>query len=496
MLPTFLGLETARRSLHAQRLALEVAGHNIANANTPGYSRQVARLAATAPWEFPGINRSTLAGHVGTGVHVKQIVRMKNDFIQHQMNVETQAQGYWETRGEILRQIELTFGEPSDVGIRSAIDLFWESLQELSQNPESLTIRTVVRERALAMADTIRATYQQLASLRDRLDSEVRSKVGEINALGAQIAAVNKEIVAALSVKDLPNDLLDRRDQLIAQLSKLTDIRVVERSGSLIAVTIGGVTLVDGFESRSIVAVDLNNDGFAELRWEGTGLEVTTRSGALHALIEGRDQEIPSYIEQLNELARTLITRVNEVHREGYGLGETFDPGQYQPFNPDGEPAPAPAGRNFFKDASDDPSYVERAAELIALADAIMTDPGNIAASRNGAVGDGDNALRLAQLKHERMYHDGKATPTDYLAAIVSGLGVDAQEAERMIEHQGVLLGHLEQLNLSVSGVSLDEEMTNLIQFQHAYAAASRLVTTLDEAIDIIINRMGLVGRG
>jgi len=495
MRATFTGLEIARRSLQAHRFAMDVTGHNIANANTPGYSRQIARLVSTDPYTSPSFNMPAFSGQLGTGVRVAEIVRMKDEFVQQQIVAETQTLGYWSTRDSILRELELTFLEPSESGIRNTLDQFFIALQELSTNPESRAVRALVRERAIVLADTIRTTYQQLDPLRKQLDSEIRAKVSEINSIAAQIADITREISMVIASGDMPNDLFDKRENLVRELARIADITVIERSHGHLVIGIGGVSLVDGVHHREIVAADTDGDGFADLTWSGTNIGVSLRSGELAALVEGRDELIPGYMDMLNDFARDLIVRVNEIHNAGYGLYDAFDPNQYEPIDPDGGPPPAPPGRDFFKDDSDDPKYLEFAAAYISLADDILADASNIAASFNGAIGDGSNALRLASLKDERFMSNGTSTPGDYFSSMISELGVQAQKAARMVEHQEVLLGHLERLDASVSGVSLDEELTKLVQYQHAFAAASRLITTVDEAIDVIINRMGLVGR-
>lgn len=491
MRTTFFGIEIGRRAIQAQRLGLDVTGHNIANANTPGYSRQVARLRTTTPYTAPAFNRPLAPGQIGTGVKVDQIIRMHDSFIQFQINSENHALGYWEKRQQVLEELELTFLEPTDVGIRNALDQFWQSLQDLSKNPENAAVRSVVRERALVLTETVRNTYAQFDPLRKNLDSQIRAAVTRINALGDQIAALNAEIRKVIVAGDTPNDLFDKRDMLIEELSGLVDVQVVERHSGMIAVAIGGVTLVDGLSHRSIEVHDDPSTGFASLYWSGTNKEVSIASGELRALFQMRDVEVPGYMEALNEFARGLIERINAIHEQGYGLYDTFDPNDY----PDPSAYPAPPGRRFFKDATDDPSYLTNAAEKFSLSDDILADAGHIAASLNGTAGDGSNALRLAQIQQEPLFSGGRATPGEYLGALVAGLGVKSQMASSMVEHQAVLIGHLERLRASVSGVSIDEEMTNLIQFQHAYTAAARVITTVDEAIDTIINRMGLVGR-
>lgn len=483
MRSTFFGIEIGRRAIQTHRLGLDVTGHNIANANTPGYSRQVARLGTTTPYTAPAFNRPATPGQVGTGVHVMQIMRMHDAFIQQQINTELHAQGYWEKRQQILEELELNFLEPTDVGIRTALDLFWESLQDLSKNPESMAARSVVRERALVLTETVRNTYAQFDPLRKNLDLQIRANVTRINSLAQRIAQLNGEIRQVLAAGDTPNDLYDTRDMLIEELSRIADIQVIDREGGMVAVTIGGVTLVEGVNYRAIEVSNAPDTGFAELTWSGTNLSVQFKSGEMKALFDARDELIPHYMEQLNEFVRALIKEINDIHREGYGLTDT-------PVDP-----PEGAGRLFFNDGSVDPSYEAHAAANFSLHQDILEDINKIAASKNGTAGDGSIALEMAQVKHKGLLQLNGATLGEFLGATVAGLGVQSEAATAMVQHQEVVLGHLERLRASVSGVSIDEELTNLIQFQHAYAAAARLVTTIDETIDTIINRMGLVGR-
>lgn len=488
MRTSFFGLEIGRRAIQAQRVGLDVTAHNIANANTPGYSRQVARLRTAAPYTVPAFNRPGTVGQMGTGVKVDQIVRMHDSFVQFQINQESQARGYWEKRQQVLEELELLFLEPTDVGLRNAVDQFWQALQDLSRSPESEATRAVVRERAMVLTETVRNTYAQFHPLLRNIDSQIRSGAARINALGEQIARINAEIRKVIAAGDSPNDLLDQRDMLIEELAGLVDVNVIDRGGGMVAVAIGGVTLVEGISWRSIEVHEEPGTGMATLLWEGTQKPVQISSGELGALFEARDVDIPEYMEQLNEFARTLIKTINEIHEEGYGLNDLDDLNNEPPVE-DG------AGRRFFKDERDDPSYMTNAAEFFSLSDDILLDVGNIAASRNGEEGDGSNAMRMAQALQQPLFGGGRVTPGEYLGSMVASIGVKSEMAMSMRQHQEVLIGHLERLRASVSGVSLDEEMANMVQFQHAYTAAARLITTVDEAIDTIINRMGLVGR-
>ncbi|MFS8534695.1 MAG: flagellar hook-associated protein FlgK, partial [Limnochordales bacterium] len=229
MRPTFFGLDIARRALQAQMRALDVVGHNIANANTPGYSRQVAIFATTPPYPAPMLNSMIQAGQVGTGVQIEAIRRLRDQFVEMQLRNETESLGRWNARYEALKQVELFLAEPSDYGLRDALDQFWQSLQDLHQQPESDAARAVVRERALLLAASFQHVHKQLTDLRLDLNRLVELEVQKINTLSERLANINAQIHRVHLSGHEPNDLLDQRDQLILELAEIVDISVLER---------------------------------------------------------------------------------------------------------------------------------------------------------------------------------------------------------------------------------------------------------------------------
>lgn len=467
MYSTFGGLETARRALFAQQRVLDVTSHNIANADTPGYSRQRVTLSATRPIPAIGFQRTPGAGQIGTGVQVAAIKRQTDAFIEAEIQREISDFGYWTQRYEILHQLEVTMMEPSDVGIRAALDKYWDALQGLHKDPSSMAARAVVREQAAVLTDTIRHVRQSLVPLQRELDAAIRRNVIHLNSLGQQVAALNAEIAQARSVGYEPNDLLDRRALLIKEMSEIAGVKVATRTQGMIAVSIGGITLVDGTEFRQMQLIDdPQRDGLVRVVWDGLDRDVNFQGGQMRALMEGRDELIPQQMAHLDAFAKQLIEATNEVHRKGYGLAGT-------------------TGLNFFAgtDARD-----------IRLSDDI-SDLRNIAASADGSPGDGTNALEMARLKQAHLMENGTASLGDFYSSVISRLGVQGQKAERMQEHQGVVMQHLTMLREAVSGVNFDEEMSNIVMAQHAYVAAARVMSALDEALETLITRVGIVGR-
>jgi flagellar hook-associated protein 1 FlgK len=472
MISTFLGIETAMRAIMAQRKATETAGHNIANANTPGYSRQRVNLTGSFdPYAVPSLGRPELPGQLGTGVRITDIERVRDQFLDLQVRNESANLGYWEVKRDGLQKVEVILNEPGDNGLNNIMTAFWNAWQELSKNPESLAVRSEVRQRGITLAETIQHLHRQLTQLQADLNFNVGVTVDKINTIATQLADLNWQIARSVVVGDNPNDLRDRRDLLIDELAKLVDISVTEQADGTVAVAIGGRNLVEGIKADALQVVsDPLNNNFYAVQWsDGTPVDFT--SGSLAGMIWTRDTGVANILGQLDELAETLINEVNATHQAGYGL--------------DGS-----TGNDFFTGTG---------AADIAVAAGILSDLNTIAAASDAAKlpGDGTNALKLAQLKDALTMPPGSPTGTfgDYYRSLVATLGIDTEQALRMAENEEILVNQLENRRQAVMGVSIDEEMANIVKFTHAYQAAARALTTLDEQLDIIINRMGLVGR-
>ena len=479
MRSTFGGIETSLRGLRAQQLALDVTGHNISNANTPGYTRQVADMKATAPYAVPTMNRLNVAGQIGTGVAVTQIQRMRDQFVDRRTQYENASLGYWDARQRSFDHLEVTLAEPTELDTGASIGFqlneFWSALQQLgnANRPDNVAVRSVVREKANNLCDTIRSTYNQLTALQDDVNAELAVRIGRINTLAGQIAGLNGEIAKISAVGDMPNDLMDQREVLVAELSKMTSIAIQSDELNRYSISISGMLLVTGDKDYSMETA-VNGDGFYDVVWSHNGRAVDFTTGEIKGLIEMRDKEIKHYIDAIDQLAETLVQAFNGQHQLGRDLDGAL-------------------GGDFFKAGSD--------ASNIALDDAILAADGlnKIAASLSsdpGAVGNGENALALAKLlKNQTFPSLGGNTISDYYDSLIAKLGVDAEKAKVTYANQQTLVGHLSNMQESVAGVSLDEEMANLIRFQNSYNAAARMMTAIDETLDKLINGTGIVGR-
>ncbi|SMB93885.1 flagellar hook-associated protein 1 FlgK [Thermanaeromonas toyohensis ToBE] len=474
---TFFGINTALRGLMAQEKALQTTAHNIANASTPGYSRQRVVMVPAAAYPVPSMNRPGGQGwQVGTGVEVQEVRRVRDEFLDTQIRYETHALGAWERRRDALQEIEEVFAEPSDTGFNTILNQFWASWQELSKNAESSPVRTTVVETATALAEALRHTHQQLETIREDLNQMMEIKATEVNTLARQIADLNKQIVAIKLAGDQPNDLLDQRDKLLDELARIIDFKVkVEDNGAV------QVLLADSSQEYTInlVEVDSNGNLIRTLTYSrdpvtnntvlslSDGTPFTINNGELKGLEAAREQ-LETFKTDLNTLTRSLAERINDLHAAGKDLN--------------GAP-----GEDFFITLDGSSTFT---AANIDVNPAIKQDVTKVAAAIDGGPGDGSNALKIAQLKSEGISELGGVTFGDYYKNFTARLGVAAHEAVRMATNQKSLVDQLINRRESISGVSLDEEMAYMIQFQHGYEAAARVITTLDEMLDTLINRM------
>jgi flagellar hook-associated protein FlgK len=330
----FLGIEIVKRALAAHQQALNLTGHNIANAETEGYSRQRVRLEATTPLYPPLPNSPVIAGQIGTGVMVASVERVRDIYLDTRIHQETETLGYWEALYNRLHQVELVYNEPSGKGVRDFLNEFWASLQELANNPDEPKIRALVRERGRMLAEGIRNTYSRLENLREEINLEIIDKVEEINNIGKEIASLNGEISKVLAEGQNPNDLLDKRELLLENLSKIVDIEIERSKHEEFKVSIGGRVLVQGGHLYELETIeDPENDKMAKIQWRDSKEEVVITSGEVRALLDVRDDSIRDYhFARLDEYAIYLIDRFNEIHRAGFGLKGSRDIDFFEPF--------------------------------------------------------------------------------------------------------------------------------------------------------------------
>lgn len=463
---TFFGLNTALRGLFAQQKAINTTAHNIANTNTPGYSRQQVVMETTAPFPMPSLNKPGGAGQVGTGVDVSAISRIRDLFLDSQIRKETGSLGRFEEQWEVLNQVETIFMEPTETGLSSILDEFWGAWENLSNNAENSALRTTLKEISKTVADTFNHLSSQLNTVLSDINTITGIRVTDINSLAEQIANLNKQIASIQMAGDQPNDLKDQRDLLMDELASLIDFSYEENIDGTITITLNS-------DKGDLVLVE--KDSFKQLSFDGTAISADDETiilvnGQLKGLSDAREM-VTSYLDILDTFAYNMADKINSLHKTGFGL--------------DGS-----TGLAFFKI---DPNK-DGAAAGIYLNSEIDKDVSKIAASLKdptlaGEVGNGDNALLIYQLARD-VFDSGDLEGTslnNYYKDFIAKLGVEANTALRNKENQQVLVNQLTIRKEAISGVSTDEEMVNLIQYQRAYEAAARIISVYDEMLVTII---------
>lgn len=605
-------LHVGKSGIFANQRSIDVTSHNIANANTEGYSRQRAELQTERPFCTPSMNNAAGAGQLGRGVNVADINRIRDTFLDYQVRIELGVQGKYAGRHKFLNEIENIFNEPSETGISTLLGNFFDGWQELSKQPHSSNARTVVAEQSKALTDELNHLYGQLHKLKDNAKTSIRQDLNDVNSILDQMERLNEEIIQVTAAGQKPNDLLDRRDLLLDQLSAKFGINIdkkglngidVNTKGDAGAEPPDGLNLIQmvkpeealrfayissispaegvnpGEKGKYTITyyknADMTNDDNKvtfEITLDEKGYKDLDRSRTLwtnkngEALLVGKDSngiigkvvkkgdtwelikvdkdgkvgdlikpestevklptfqpstgnlngymsvqdDIDNQIEQLDKLARTLAYAVNAVHSQSdknlddeflffvnknedgsYGLEENITAGNitvneeiledvmkikvgkgYNPGETDGTRALAIA------------NIMDKLIEIqnLKLDGADKTTRANFVKQIGGEWAKDEAGILTLQGTTDGMTFGG------YFKDMVDRLGVQTQEAKRMVKNQHSVLASFQQSRDAVSGVSLDEEMTNLIQFQHAYQANAKLISTVDELLDVVVN--------
>lgn len=493
---TFMGLETARRSLSTHQWALQATGNNVANASNPGYSRQRLTLGMT---EQLSVNfGGTKAGQFGTGVRGETLARIRDLMIDQQYRDESVKNSFYATKEAAFGRMEDIINEPSENGLAKSLDLFWASLQDLSVNPDDTGARSVVRQRAMTLAETFNYMSSSLTKVQDDLKVEAGVVTKKINDLLTKISDVNRQIGDAEPLGVLPNELYDERDRYMDELTQYIDFKRVpidylngETRGNSQRVAEGRIdirVIVGGTEVKLV-------DGIAGGVGKFDGMTMTDATGAsavlthadmpngkLKALVEmygsasnpeAVDGAFTKMLGDLDEMANVFATAFNTVHS-----------GNKDAKGNDGR-------SDFFDNVT--------SAATIKVNNDFMQNLSLIAASKDGNIGDGSGALALARLKENALNFAGSVTTSTsvgkYYQNVIGNMAVEASQNANLAKSTFALMSSSDQRRQSVSAVSLDEEMTMMIQYQHAYNAAARNITAVDEMLDKIINGMGVVGR-
>lgn len=620
---TFSGIELGKRSIMAHTDAITTAGHNISNANTEGYSRQRVQLKEFDPLYNPGLERPERPGMIGQGIDVQSINRVRDELLDQRITESQNTESYWQTRSDYYTMIEQIYNEPDEISIRSNMDKFWESWQELSVHPESQAARQAVVSRGESLTDSIRSKWDNLMGVGNLLNGDIEATVKQVNDIANQIASVNGEIVRSRAMGDNPNDLLDRRDLLVDKLSKLANITTDRRDADEFMVHLEGRVLVQGSIARNFELVTpVDNNGYDKLIWKDTREDAFVSGGKLGALIELRDVDVRNEIQSLNTMSMNFADLVNDVHRNAYGANNvtgldfftqrSFVENVNGNFDRDGDGTldhsyifrftgttrlnpqeqiglegvmtlSGPSGNvsvayhptdtvetviNRINDSNgevkayldrnnnlvlkattakniENPDFVIRHVEdsgffltgyagilkesgaagaydyasadavnflngaqfavspvlnpagYIEVNQAIKNDVLSVAAafkdlSGNVNSGDARAAVEIAAIRNTKVMIGHERTFDDYFADSVTNVGLKGEQAEMNLNSHMAMMNDLRSLRDSISGVNIDEELADIIKFQHGYNAAAKFVTVWDSLLDTVINRLGV----
>ncbi len=495
-------LGIGKQGLLSQARAIQVTANNIANVNTPGYTRQRPVFVPVAP-------TSTRGGvPLGGGVEISDVQRIANAALDAQLQHERQELAFQNGIEAGLARLEAIFQELEGTGISATLAQFFANLNDLASNPDQLTIRSQVVESAITLSDMIRDTDRRLHQLQLGANQQVAQLTTEISEIASDIAQLNRQIFAReVGSAATASSLRDERNQLVAELGQRIDFTSFERDDGQIAVFVGGgFLLVDSdFAARLDASVDQSSQPLSDPSFfnvfqnvEGSIAGPITSGisgGDLGAALELRDTRIQFYRSSMDELAFTLANRVNTQHLAGYGL---VDDTQRRLFIDPTQPAD-PQGPDF--------TAVAGAASVIAVNADIVANNSNIAAGatslgagQGAASGDNVNALALAGLQSGSsaffQIGDPPAGPAtgaqqtlgDFMDSLFGTLGAEVQSARRGARQEGLVVATLEEQRAALSGVSLDEEVTNLIRYERAYQAAARVIQVADELMEQLLS--------
>jgi len=466
MADLFSLLAQSGNTLAAHSAALNVAGNNIANANTPGYSRQIVAFVAN-----PGVS-SIGGGAVGTGVSLETITQARDQFVERQIPASLSAQSKSQTESDALQA--LTILNPDlQGGLPSALGAFYGALQTWSQNPGDTGLRQAVLGSSQALATSFNQTAGAINDARNGLDSAIMGKVSEVNAAAQKLADLNRQIEIATTVGGQPNDLMDARQRVVDQLASLTGATpYLSGRGDISMALPGGMTIVSDTRAGKFSALpDAANDGHLKLQftrsdssppmdWDGAAL-----GGTLGGIFSARDGALKTVASTVDTFAFDLANALNNVHQAGFAM--------------DGTP-----GLALF----DIPATATGAASQMGVNANIAANARLLASASTVPAGSGDSTNILALIATQRQALASGSDPITSLQSMVTGYGISSAQAKALAEHDGAMTSHLKTLRESASGVSIDEELLNLTKAQKAYEAVSKVIATANQMLETLMS--------
>ncbi len=455
---TFFGINIGLSGLQAAQIGQDVTGHNIANAGTDGYSVQAVDQKTAETW-IGADTASAEPSSLGSGVVSRSITRARNQYLDSQVRNGLSEQSAQTTLNDNLKQVEAAYGEPSSHGLNNGLGTFFQNFTNLVSNPEDAGVRATVVAGANQLVSQFHTLQERISGVGKQVSDTISADVDTINDYGKQIAGLNLTIRQSLVQGEPPNDLLDRRDLLVDKLSQIANVNVVNRSDGTASVSIGTSSLVEGVTPSTL---SLTGPDSLTARGDLTG-------GELSGLVQAQTS-IAGYQSDLNTLASSLATQVNAIHKTGAGLDGT-------------------TGQDFFQFTPGNE------ADTLKVNPVIANDPGKLAAASvpagGGAppAGDSTVAVQLAALQNTTVI--GGQTLQGFYQKSVSALGGQSAAAQTATDSAGANVNQLQQQRASVSGVSTDTEMVNMLKYQRAYEASAKVIKTMDDMVNSLITDLG-----
>ena len=438
--------EIGKQSLLAYQSAIQTTAGNISNSNNENYARR--RVAIS----------QMLGGFSALGFNPEESVRMRQRFAEQQLWSENQSLNEYSTSNMLLSQIEDIYAEDTESGLSTLLSQFWNSWSDLANDPESDYARAIVKDKGLLLTNAFGRMHEDLKQMQAQIRPEIDSRISEVNQILQQISSINQK----LRYENAP-DLMDQRDQLLSNLSSELDIKVKEKETGEVSIYADGYLLVSDSTVNTLRTEVVNIDDSYEMHiyWGDSDKELNPGSGAIQGLLNSHNVEIPDHLSKLDQLAVQLADTVNGVHESGENLSGITN-------------------ISFFD------SVVTGAADF-KVNGAILNDISLIATRQ---IGEGEGSGSIAQSISDLQYNKGMngSTTMEFYHGILSQLGNKIQESGFLQQSQKLIVEQLQNQKESITGVSIDEEMTRLVQYEQAFQAASKIINTVDEMTTTLLN--------
>lgn len=475
--------------LNVSKKALETTGHNLANVNTEGYSRQRVQQTTNIPTSKDGLIQGTGARIVGVG-------RIHDQHIERRLNTNISKNEYFQERSLQLEQVENIFNEINNDGLNKILNEFYNSFRELSNQPENETIRSVVRDNARLISKDFNRINQTLEELSSNVDKKIIGSIHNINQNIRHISDLNKKIVTLEATNDETGDLRDQRDLAVKNLSKYFTVSSYLDGKNRYVVSAKGVgTLVSGGEyqeldtsTKSKKESSNNMAGSIEIFFKNksdTPVTSNFKTGSLQSLVHVRNQDLVEARSDIDNIAYNFVNTVNAIHRRGYVNREININSNGSPVQSD-EHGPT-TGINFFQIID----FKDGAASKVKISELVKENLSNVAtAASPNAPGDNRIAIAISKIQHEKILDDSTTTLEEKYLQIIGNIGLESGKATFDKEQSHGILTQTEALREKVSGVSIDEETSNLVKYQHAYEASAKVLKSADEMFKTVLGIM------